>query len=120
MRNKGLDEIVGIYRGINKNYTHPKSKYRMNLPVYPAYSTYEDALASNENGFVYAVRVSKPYMEIADLTFPVLYVNIPSKDPSIARKSYNIAIQNHYNPLRWVLRRREHMDYLVHVTCKLI
>lgn len=119
IRDKGLDEIVGVYRGISKNITS-RSKRRMNLPVYPVYNTYEEALISPNNGYIYAVRVSDPYSELIDFRFPVLYVKIPNLDRSVARKSYDVAIKNHYSPLRWVIRRREHINYQNHITCKLI
>lgn len=119
LRNKGLDEIVGVSRGLGKTITS-RSGRRMNLPTYPMYNTYEEALLAPGNGHIYAVRVSRPGWMMADLTFPVLYVKVPTKDRSIARKSYNEAIKNHYGEFRLINRRIFHIDYETHITPKLI
>lgn len=123
-RDKGMDEIIGNAHGCGCAGKH-KNPRRMNLPTYPVYRTFEDALKYGTGKYIYTVRTSNPYEGICDGFFPVLYISTPVKDKSIIRKSYHTAVKKYYTSLGLVNRKLAHLmhnyrDYETNITSKYI
>lgn len=109
-RDKGIDEHICSNKA-NKKMVHAKGyNKRRDIPTYPIFKTYEDAVKSVEPGFIYAVRVSHPWTYSADLGFPTLYVKATEKDRSAIRKTYNEFIKDYYSSLRMRNRVISHFE----------
>ena len=122
LRDKGMDERIGFSYGGGRSNSK-RNPRRMNLPTFPVYRTFEDALKSGNGKYIYTVRTSNPYEGICDGFFPVLYISTPTKDKSIIRKSYHTAVKKFYTSLALINRRQAHMmhnyrDYETNITSK--